>query len=58
MRFFPGQENDRIYCQKIERNGVTYVILCNLLEKKKNTKLKHKEFTLINQIAQYEYEIE
>jgi len=57
MRFFPGQENDRIYCQKIERYKVTYIILCELLEKKKSTKLKHREVTLINKVARYEYEI-
>lgn len=58
MRLFTGQENDRIYCQKIERKDATYIILCELLEKKKNTKLKHREITLINKVARYEYEIE
>jgi len=57
MRFFLGQENDRIYCQRIERNEATYIILCELLEKKKSTKLKQREVNLINKVSQYEYEI-
>ena len=57
MRFFPGQENDRIYCVKIEKTSITYLIMCELLEKKKNLKLKTRETNIINKVARYEYQI-
>lgn len=58
MKFFKGQENDRIYCKEIIKDDQTYIIVvCELLEKKKNQKLKHREKTIINRIADYEYDI-
>ncbi|MCF8223721.1 MAG: hypothetical protein K9J25_11280 [Bacteroidales bacterium] len=58
MKFFIGQENDRIYCKEIKKgDNVNIIIACELLEKKKNTKFKHREKTVIERISTYEYEI-
>lgn len=57
MRFFPGQENDRIYCKKIEYEEITFIVMSELMEKKKNQKLKRRERNIINKISGYEYQI-
>ncbi len=59
MKFFKGQENDRIYCQEKRVKGKTYYIICSeLLERKKSQKVDKKIQSLINKVANYEYEIE
>lgn len=59
MKFFKGQENDRIYCKEITREDRTFVIIMGELHlKKKNTKLSYKEKNIIRRIAGYVYELE
>ncbi|MFO7891024.1 MAG: hypothetical protein R6V04_11860 [bacterium] len=58
MKFFKGQENDRVYCKEIKKEeNVNIIIACELLEKKKTTKFKHREKTIIKKVSGYEYEI-
>ena len=58
MKFFKGQENDRIYCKEITTSeGVFVVIAIELLIRKKQTKISHREKAVIERIAAYEYEI-
>ena len=58
MKFFKGQENDRIYCkeQKTE-NGVYIIVTAEIYPRKKNDKVSKKEIPIIEKIASYEYEI-
>ena len=59
MKFFKGQENDRIYCKEIiSGNKMVVVIMSVLLEKKKNNKVKQREKNAIHKVGGYEYEIE
>lgn len=59
MKFFKGQENDRIYCKELSTSqGIHIVITCELHEKKKNQKNKESEINLIKKVAGYEYEID
>jgi hypothetical protein len=58
MKFFKGQENDRIYCKEIHTDkGVFIVIMAILYERKKTTKLNREQKNLIEKIADYTYEI-
>lgn len=59
MKFFKGQENDRIYCKELTLNDKTFVIIAaELLEKKKTQKLNQKIKNLIYKVSSYEYELE
>jgi len=59
MKFFKGQENDRIYCQEKRVNNKLYVIICSeLFTKKKSQSNTNKLKNLINKVSKYEYEIE
>ena len=59
MKFFKGQENDRIYCKELTLNDKTFVIIAaELLEKKKTQKLNEKIKNLIYKVSSYEYELE
>jgi hypothetical protein len=59
MKFFKGQENDRIYCKEITNGDKTFIVIMSVLfEKKKNTKLKQREINAIHKVGGYEYEIE
>ena len=59
MKFFKGQENDRIYCKEIIDNDKTFIVIMSvLLEKKKNNKVKQREKNAIHKVGGYEYEIE
>ena len=56
MKLFKGQENARIYCKEIESSGSTFIVIAvTVLPRKKQTVLTHKEKSIINRIAQYEY---
>ncbi|MDP4188505.1 MAG: hypothetical protein Q8905_10685 [Bacteroidota bacterium] len=58
MKFFKGQENDRIYCKEIHtQQGVFIVVTSILYENKKGTRLSSKEIALIERVGGYEYEI-
>lgn len=59
MKFFKGQENDRIYCkQQTLENGIFVVITSRLVLKKKKTKLTNEQKQIIRTIATYNYELE
>ena len=59
MKFFIGQENDRIYCKEIkDPYGIHIVVLSILHERKKTTKLSKKEINIIENIGGYLYEKE
>lgn len=59
MKFFKGQENDRIYCKEQQMNAGLYVIVtAELYLKKKSNKVSKKEIPIIEKIAKYEYKIE
>ena len=59
MKLFKGQENDRIYCKEIRTiKGIHVVITCELLERKKTTKLTQREINIIEKVAKYEYKID
>ena len=59
MKFFKGQENDRIYCKEQTTEDGTYIIVtAEILLKKKSNKVTKKEIPLIEKVGQYEYEIE
>ena len=59
MKFFKGQENDRLYCKEITKeNKVFVIIMAELRPKKKSQKLTQKEINLIEKVASYEYEFE
>lgn len=56
MKFFKGQENARIYCREVTKENKTFVIVAvELLKRKKQTKLTHRELNIIHRVAQYEY---
>ncbi len=57
MKFFKGQENARVYCKEVKTMDKTTVIIAvEVLKRKKQTKLKHKEINIIHRVASYEYE--
>lgn len=59
MKFFKGQENDRIYCKETNIECNTFVVVtAELHDRKKSEGLSHKELSLIHKVAKYEYEIE
>ena len=59
MKFFKGQENDRIYCKEISTEQKKFIVVASILyEKKKTTKLSQKEKSIINKVGGYEYEIQ
>jgi hypothetical protein len=58
MKFFKGQENDRLYCKEQRTaEGIFIIVTAELHLRKKNTKLSNKEISIIEKIASYEYEI-
>ena len=59
MKFFKGQENDRLYCKEVTRDDKVFVIIMvELRLKKKSQKLRQKEINIIEKVASYEYEFE
>ena len=58
MKFFKGQENDRIYCKEIHSSTGTHIVVTSILhQRKKNKELSAKEFTLIEKVGGYQYEV-
>ena len=59
MKFFKGQENDRIYCKEITKADKAFVVIMVTLRlKKKSQKLTLKERKIIEKVASYEYELD
>ncbi|MDZ7719877.1 MAG: hypothetical protein U5K72_13755 [Balneolaceae bacterium] len=57
MKFFKGQENARVYCKEVSTTDKTTVIIAaEVLRRKKQTKLTHKEINIIHRVASYEYD--
>lgn len=58
MKFFKGQENDRIYFKEIHSSEGTFIVVAAILyENKKTTRLKQEQINLIEKVATFEYEI-
>lgn len=56
MKFFKGNENHRIYCREQTLEDKTFVIIASEIHmRKKQTKLSHRELTVIHRVASYEY---
>jgi len=60
MKFFKGQENDRLYCKQIKDGKLNKLIIVasELHLRKKDQKNTSKELSLIEKVAGYEYEFE
>ena len=59
MKFFKGQENDRIYCKEVHSTSGTHIVVAAILyEKKKTTKLTQKQKNIIEKVGGYNYEIQ
>ena len=59
MKFFKGQENDRIYCKEVQSLSGTHVVVAAILyEKKKSTKLTQKQKNIIQKVGGFIYEIQ
>ena len=59
MKFFKGQENDRIYCREQSTGEGLFIIVAAVVYERKNSqKVSKKEIPIIEKIGQYEYEIE
>jgi len=58
MKFFKGQENDRIYCKEQNEKGLFIIVTVELYLRKKTKKVSRKEVPVIEKIAEYEYKIE
>jgi len=58
MKFFSGQENDRIYCKEYETPDSTLIVIASeLLMRKKQKELTHREISIIEKVGSYAYEI-
>ena len=58
MKFFKGNDNDRIYCKEVSLEDKTVVVIaCRLLIKKKSQKNNKKTNPIINSVGKSEYEI-
>jgi hypothetical protein len=59
MKFFKGQENDRLYCKEQKTpEGIFIVVTAEIYPKKKSDKVSKKEIPIIEKVARYEYKIE
>lgn len=58
IKLFKGGQNIRLYCkEQTGERGCYYIIIAELLEKKKSQKVTGKIKSLIQKIANYEYKI-
>ena len=58
MKFFKGQENDRIYCKEIHNHSGTFIVVAAVLyEKKKTSGLNKDQKAIIEKVGRYTYEI-
>jgi hypothetical protein len=56
MKFFKGQENDRIYCKEIKRGDKTMIVIMGALhERKKTTANSKRETAIIRNVGSYTY---
>ncbi len=58
MKFFKGQDNDRIYCKEIHTLTGTHIVVAAILyEKKKTQKLNKEQIAIIEKVGGYDYEV-
>jgi hypothetical protein len=58
MKFFKGQDNDRIYCKEVHSAEGTFIVVAAILyEKKKTQKLNQQQINIIEKVGGYNYEI-
>lgn len=58
MKFFKGQDNDRIYCKEVHSSNGTHIVVAAILYlKKKTTKLTNEQKLIIEKVGGYDYEI-
>ncbi|SEF51701.1 hypothetical protein SAMN05421847_0199 [Halpernia humi] len=58
MKFFKGQENDRIYCKEVKSDKGVFVVVAGILHtRKKSQKNSSKEKSLITKLGKYDYEV-
>lgn len=58
MKFFKGQENDRIYCKEVKTaNGVYIIVTSVLYKKKKSSKLTEEIKNIIRKVGGTDYEV-
>ncbi len=58
MKFFKGQENDRIYCKEVHSSTGTHIVVAAVLyAKKKSTKLTNEQKSIIETVGGYNYEV-
>lgn len=58
MKFFKGNDNDRIYCKEMTLEDKTFVVIAaELVLKKKTQGINKKTKKLIERVGGYEYEI-
>ncbi len=58
IKMFKTGQNIRLYCKEQKDNsGTFYVIIGELLKKKKSNKNTAKEKSLISKVSKYEYEV-
>ena len=55
MRFFVGQENDRIYCQQTVFSGKKAIVLASLLLHKETDENGPREIAEIKKVSSYQY---
>lgn len=58
MKFFKGQENDRIYCVEANLNDMRVIIMIEIYYRKKSQSITKREIQVLNKIAKYEYQNE
>lgn len=58
MKFFKGNDNDRLYCKEVSLEDKTFVIIaCELFLKKKSQSNNKKNKPIINKVGNANYEI-
>ena len=58
MKFFKGQENDRLYCKEGHTDSGTFIVVAAVLHpRKKSQKNTNREKTAIEKVAGYDYDI-
>lgn len=59
MKFFKGQENDRIYCKEQKMpEGILIIVTAEIYPRKKSDKVSKREIPIIEKVASFKYKIE
>lgn len=58
MKFFKGQDNDRIYCKEVHSSKGTFIVVAAILfENKKSQKVNQIQKNIIEKVGGFSYEI-